>query len=192
LLGILAVLEVVFFTNAVTWINNIYLKLVAVFSGISLSLFGGGYVIIPIMQSLIVGDLKWLSTQQFVDSITFSQVTPGPILISALFIGYKLAGILGAVIAIASIFIPSATLMLIVSNIFKRNKQHYTMQRILAGIKPVVVGMIIASAVILLRSLELDKVIVSVTVVTFVLNFRFKVSPVYLIMGAIFLGFILS
>jgi chromate transporter len=66
------------------------------------------------------------------------------------------------------------------------------MQRILAGIKPVVVGMIIASAVILLRSLELDKVIVSVTVVTFVLNFRFKVSPVYLIMGAIFLGFILS
>jgi chromate transporter len=192
LLAVLGIIEIGFFTNVAALLNNIYLKLVLVFAGISLSLFGGGYVIVPIMQSLIVGDLKWLSNQQFVDSITFSQVTPGPILISALFVGYKLAGFLGGLIAIAAIFVPSATLMLIVSNIFKRNKHHHTMQCILAGIKPVVVGMIIASAIILLRSLALDKAIIAVTIVAFVLSFRFKVSPVYLILGTIFLGFIFS
>ncbi|WP_184542064.1 chromate efflux transporter [Mucilaginibacter sp. FT3.2] len=192
LLAILGIIELGFLTNSAAWISNIYLKLISVFSGISLSLFGGGYVIVPIMQSLIVGDLKWLNSQQFVDSITFSQVTPGPILISALFVGYKLAGFLGGLIAVAAIFIPSATLMLIVSNVFKRNKKHLAMQRILAGIKPVVVGMIIASAAILLRSLVLDKAIVAVAVVAFVLSFRFKVSPVYLILGAICLGFIFS
>jgi chromate transporter len=192
LLAVLEIIEVVFFTDSAAWINNIYLKLIAVFSGISLSLFGGGYVIVPIMQSLIVGDLKWLNDQQFVDSIIFSQVTPGPILISALFVGYKLAGFFGGLIAVAAIFVPSATLMLIVSDIFKRNKQHHAMQRILAGIKPVVVGMIIASAIILLRSLAFDKTIIAVTIVVFVLSFRFKVSPVYLIFGAIFLGFIFS
>ncbi len=191
-LAVLGIVETGFLTNAAAWIGNIYLKLIAVFSGISLSLFGGGYVMVPIMQSLIVGDLKWLTNQQFVDSITFSQVTPGPILISALFVGYKLAGFFGGLIAVAAIFVPSATLMLIVSNIFKRNKQHHAMQRILAGIKPVVVGMIIASAIILLRSLALDKAIVAITIAAFVLSFKFKVSPVYLILGAIFLGFIFS
>jgi chromate transporter len=191
-LALLGIIELGFLTNAAAFISNIYLKLISVFSGISLSLFGGGYVIVPIMQSLIVGDLKWLSNQQFVDSITFSQVTPGPILISSLFVGYKLAGFLGGLLAVAAIFVPSATLMLIVADVFKRNKQHHAMQRILAGIKPVVVGMIIASAIILLRSLALDKAMVAVAVIAFVLSFRFKVSPVYLILGAIFLGFIFS
>jgi chromate transporter len=191
-LVVLGTIEIGFLSNAAAWFSNVYFKLISVFSGISLSLFGGGYVMVPIMQSLIVSDLKWLNNQQFVDSITFSQVTPGPILISALFVGYKLAGFFGGLLAIAAIFIPSATLMLIVADIFKRNKQHQAMQRILAGIKPVVVGMIIASAILLLRSLALDKAVIAITMVTFVLSFRFKVSPVYLILGVIFLGFIFS
>jgi chromate transporter len=191
-LMVLGVIEVGFLANTAAWFSNIYFKLISVFSGISLSLFGGGYVIVPIMQSLIVGNLKWLNNQQFVDSITFSQVTPGPILISALFVGYKLAGFLGGLLAIAAIFIPSATLMLIVADVFKRNKQQHAMQCILAGIKPVVVGMIIASAILLITSLALNYVLIAVAVMVFVLSFRFKVSPVYLILGAICLGFILS
>jgi chromate transporter len=191
-LAVLAILEAGFLTSVSTWFNNVFLKLISVFAGISLSLFGGGYVIVPIMQSLLVGELKWLSNQQFVDSITFSQVTPGPILISALFVGYKLAGFFGGLVAVLAIFVPSATLMIVISGIFRRNKNHNAMQRVMAGIKPVVVGMIIASAIILLRSLVLDKAIIAITIVAFVLSFRFKVSPVYLILGAIFLGFIFS
>ncbi|MES2063670.1 MAG: chromate efflux transporter [Bacteroidota bacterium] len=188
----LGLLELGFLTNVSVYFNNIYLKLISVFSGISLSLFGGGYVIVPLMQSLLVSDLKWLSNQQFVDGITFSQVTPGPILISALFTGFKLAGFAGGLIAVAAIFIPSAMLMLIVSGFFQKNKHSYFMQRVLAGIKPVVVGMIIASAFILIKSMALNYIIIAATLVAFILSFRFKISPVYLILGSLFFGFILS
>jgi chromate transporter len=188
----LALLELGFLTNVSVYFSNIFIKLVSVFAGISLSLFGGGYVIVPLMQSLLVGDLKWLNNQQFVDGITFSQVTPGPILISALFAGFKLAGFAGGLIAVAAIFIPSAMLMLIVSGFFQKNKHSYLMQRILAGIKPVVVGMIIASAFILIRSMALNYIVIAATLIAFILSFRFKISPVYLILGSLFFGFILS
>jgi len=188
----LGLLELGFLTNVSTYFSNIYIKLTSVFSGISLSLFGGGYVIVPLMQSLLVGDLKWLSNQQFVDGITFSQVTPGPILISALFTGFKLAGFAGGLIAVAAIFIPSAMLMLVVSGFFQKNKHSYVMQRVLAGIKPVVVGMIIASACILIKSMALNYIIIAATLISFILSFRFKISPVYLILGSLFFGFILS
>lgn len=189
---VLGVLELGFLSNATSFFNNIYLKLVSVFSGISLSLFGGGYVIVPLMQSLFVNDLKWLSNQQFVDSITFSQVTPGPILVSALFVGFKLAGFIGGLIAVAAIFIPSATLMLVVSNFITKNRHSYTMKRILSGIKPVVVGMIIASAMLLIKTMTLDAALIATIMVSFILSFRFKVSPVYLILASLFLGFIIN
>jgi len=191
-LFVLGLLELSFLTNAANHFNSVFLKISSVFSGISLSLFGGGYVMVPIMQSLLVGELKWITNQQFADSITFSQVTPGPILISALFVGYKLAGIMGGLIAICAIFIPSAALMLVISTVFKRNKQHQTMKNILGGIKPVVVGLIIISSLKLFQSISVDAIIIMLAITAFILSFRFKVSPVYLIGGSLFLGFIIQ
>lgn len=189
---ILGTLELGFVSNIAVQVSNIYFKLAAVFSGISLSLFGGGYVIVPLMQSLLVNNLKWLNNQQFVDSITFSQVTPGPILVSALFVGFKLAGVIGGLIAVAAIFIPSATLMLVVSDFFTKNKHNHTMLRVLSGIKPVVVGMIVASGIILIKTMTLDAAIILSIIISFILSFRFKVSPVYLILGSLFLGFVIN
>ncbi|HEY4197551.1 MAG TPA: chromate efflux transporter, partial [Mucilaginibacter sp.] len=124
IIGLFAVNEVLFITDSFKGIHNLILKIGVVFSGISLSLFGGGYVMIPIMQSLFVSELHWLTTQQFVDTIAFSQATPGPILVSSVFIGYKLAGIFGAVFASIAMFAPSAILMIMVSRVFKKNKDH--------------------------------------------------------------------
>ncbi|OOQ59513.1 chromate efflux transporter [Mucilaginibacter pedocola] len=191
-LGILGLVELGFLSNAASFVSNTYLKLVSVFSGISLSLFGGGYVMVPLMQALLINNLNWLSNQQFADSITFSQVTPGPILVSALFVGFKLAGVLGGLLAVVSIFVPSATLMLVVSGFFNKNKQSQTMQRILAGIKPVVVGMIIASAIILMKNMALNAALIATVLIAFTLSFRFKVSPVYLILGSLFVGFLIN
>ncbi len=68
---------------------HLYSNLVFTFSGLSLSQFGGGYVVIPSMQKIIVDGLHWLSQQQFTDAIAMGQITPGPIYISAAFIGYN-------------------------------------------------------------------------------------------------------
>ena len=74
------------------------------FGGVSVTLFGGGCVFIPMLQELIVENLHWLTTKEFVDGIALGQVTPGPIMISAVFIGYKLSGVLDALVSTIAMF----------------------------------------------------------------------------------------
>jgi chromate transporter len=190
LIGLFAVNEVLFVTNSFKSINNLILKIGVVFSGISLSLFGGGYVMIPIMQSLFVSDLHWLTTQQFVDTIAFSQATPGPILVSAVFIGYKLAGVAGAAFATIAMFAPSAILMIMVSKVFKKNKDHTLVKDMIAGIKVIVIGLIASSAIKILMQQHLSVSIAVIAIASLILSFKYKVSPVYLIIASISIGII--
>ncbi|WP_353124674.1 chromate efflux transporter [Parapedobacter pyrenivorans] len=120
-------------------------QVLSVFSGMSLTLFGGGMVIIPYMQSILVDELHWLPVKEYVDAIAFGQITPGPILVSVTFIGYKIAGILGAVLATLAIFIPSASLMIVLAQYI--NYQQKGIKAVFKGIRPVVIGMILAAGV---------------------------------------------
>jgi chromate transporter len=189
-IGLFVINEALFISGVYKFFNSPLLKIAMVFSGISLSLFGGGYVMIPIMQSLFVNDLHWLTRQEFIDAIAFSQATPGPILVSATFIGYKLAGIIGAVIATAAMFAPSAILMIIVSKFFKKTKDHSLVKDMIAGVKVVVIGLIIASGIRILYQQPFSVGIALVAVAALILSFKYKVSPVYLIIASITIGII--
>jgi chromate transporter len=186
--AVLLINQILFITGAFKSYHNIFFKIGTVFSGISISLFGGGYVVIPIMQSLLVKDMKWLSSKELVDVIAFSQVTPGPILVSSTFIGFKLAGFLGALLATSSMFIPSAVLMIVVSKIFNKTKDHPFIKSMISGIKVVVIGLIISSAFKILLLQPRTLLVGAICLVSLVLNYKYKLSPVYLILGAIFLG----
>ena len=70
-------------------------KLFATFGSMSLLLFGGGYVFIPLMQQVVVDGYGWVTRKEFLDGIALGQIMPGPILISSVFIGYKVAGLIG-------------------------------------------------------------------------------------------------
>jgi len=180
--------QVLFFSNAAKHIGTGYIKIGLVFTGISLSLFGGGYVMIPIMEALFVKELHWLSTKEFVDAIAFSQATPGPILISATFIGYKVAGLGGALLATAAIFAPSVFMVILVANIMSKYQHNPVIQNMLGGIKAVVVGLIIVSAYRIISQEKFDLWLVGTMLVSFILNFKYKISPVYLIVGAVLLA----
>jgi chromate transporter len=186
--AVLLINQILFITGAFKSYHNIFFKIGTVFSGISISLFGGGYLVIPIMQSLLVKDMKWLSAKELVDVIAFSQVTPGPILVSSTFIGFKLAGFLGALLATCSMFIPSAILMIIVSKIFNKTKDHPLIKSMISGIKVVVIGLIISSALKILLQQPRTLLVGAICVVSLTLSYKFKLSPVYLILGAIFIG----
>lgn len=190
LISLLLINEGLFISGIFKNLNNILLKIGVVFSGISLSLFGGGYVMIPIMQSLFVNDLHWLTSQEFIDTIAFSQATPGPILVSSTFIGYKLAGIFGAILATIAMFAPSAILMIVVSKLFKKNKNHAVVKDMIGGIKVVVIGLIISSAFRILLQQHITWVFGIIAVVSLILSFKYKVNPVYLIIASITLGVI--
>lgn len=186
--SVLLINQILFITGAFKSYQNIFFKIVTVFSGISISLFGGGYVVIPIMQSLLVKDMNWLSAKELVDVIAFSQVTPGPILVSSTFIGFKLAGFFGALVATCSMFIPSAVLMIVVSKIFNKTKDHPIIKSMISGIKVVVIGLIISSALKILLLQPHTILVGAICVVALILSYKYKISPVYLILSAIFLG----
>jgi chromate transporter len=137
-------------------------QLALTFSGLSLLLFGGGYVFIPMIQDVVVTNYGWLTTQQFLDGVALSQVTPGPILVIATFIAQKvmteqygvLLGLLGAVVGTVSIFTPPAVLMITTSMALDSLKQAPGVQAALQGIRCGVLGMIaIAAFVVVYTSL---------------------------------------
>ena len=151
------------------------------FSGMSLTLFGGGYVIIPAMQQVIVDGLHWLTINEFSDAIAMGQITPGPILISATFIGFHIAGFLGACVATVGIFLPSGIVMIIFSGLLSKIKDSPKINAIFKGMRPAIIGMIISAAFTIGKGAVLAWPSAAIFLTVFILLVRFKVNVVWLI-----------
>ncbi len=151
------------------------------FSGMSLTLFGGGYVIIPAMQQVIVDGFHWLSVNEFADAIAMGQITPGPIFISATFIGYRVAGLLGAFVATIAIFFPPGILMVVLSRFLERIKQSAAITAAFKGMRPAIIGMIFSAAITIGKEAELAWPSGFIFVLVLALLIKFKVNVVYVI-----------
>ena len=132
--------------------HNSLLFLTLTLASMSLMLFGGGYVFIPIIGSVVVLQLGWVTQQEFTDAIAMGQITPGPILISAAFFGYKLHGVVGALLATIAIYTPPAILMVTASHALSYIQNSQTMRAAMHGIHCGVIGMIGIAALVLLKS----------------------------------------
>jgi len=89
---------------------------------IGLIFFGGGYVLIPLLQHLLVEQYKWLSLREFLDGVAISQLTPGPLAMLATFTGVRVGGFMGGLVATICIFLPCVVLMLFVGRYYTRLK----------------------------------------------------------------------
>lgn len=107
--------------------------------------FGGGLTMIAFIQEQVVNQLHWLTPREFVDGLALGQFTPGPILMVAAYVGYKLAGIAGAIVAGAAIFLPSFILMLSILPVYERVRKLLWMKAALKGIGPAVIGTLTVS-----------------------------------------------
>ncbi len=107
--------------------------------------FGGGLTMIAFIQEQVVNQLQWLTPREFVDGLALGQFTPGPILMVAAFVGYKLAGLLGALVGAIAIFLPSFLLMLLILPVFDRLRNLQWMKAAMKGIGPAVIGMLAVS-----------------------------------------------
>lgn len=120
----------------------IYLELLITFFKIGLFSFGGGYGMIPLIEREIVSR-NWLTGPEFVDIISISEMTPGPISINtATFVGYKMGGVAGGAAATTGVVLPSLILILIVSHYLEKFRQNKLKEEIIHGIRPVVVALI--------------------------------------------------
>ena len=111
---------------------------------VDLFAFGGGFASVPLMQNEVVNVHHWIDAQTFIDGIALGQVTPGPIVITATFVGYMFAGFAGAVVATAAIFLPSFTILVLVEPYFDRFKRNRWFRKAITGILLSFVGLLIA------------------------------------------------
>jgi chromate transporter len=114
-----------------------------IFLKIGVISFGGGYVMIPILQWEMVDHLGWLTLRQFLDGILLGFVTPGPIIITATFIGYGLKGLMGAVVGTISIFLPPILIVIFLSPHYQQIKEITWMRPVIQGILSALVGMLV-------------------------------------------------
>ncbi len=152
-------------------------------------LFGGGYVMIPLMEPEVVNTYGWLTHQQFLDGIALGQSTPGPIVITATFVGYLTAGLAGAVVATVAIFLPAFVIVLAGTGPFTRRLRHWQpAQRFLKGVNAAVVGTIVAASLPLARAALVDPLSVILGLGALVALVRFRVDTLPLIVGGAALG----
>jgi chromate transporter len=173
-------------------VNSVLLlKLFTTFAGMSLFLFGGGYVFIPLMQHTVVASTGWLTQQEFVDAIAMSQIMPGPIVLSTVFIGYKVAGLAGALIATLGIFLPPGILMIAGTHVLNRIKQSALIKAVLRGIRPAIIGMIFSAVIAVGMTAQHHWLSLLIFASALLAQLRFKLDVVWVIPTAGLAGLLL-
>lgn len=128
----------------------IYLQLFVSYLKIGFFGFGGGYAMLSLIQHEIVVVRGWMTAAEFADIVAISQMTPGPIAInSATYIGYTVAGVWGSVLATVSVCLPALTIMILVTKFYMKLHNNKYVLGAMAGLKPVVIGMIASAALLL-------------------------------------------
>lgn len=147
--------------------------------------FGGGYGMLPLIQKELVANLHWLTSSEFIDAIALGNITPGPLFIAVVFIGYKIAGLGGAILATAGIILPSFILTVFLALNYARIKSNETLKQIMAGIMPAVLALILFLLIdISARSVGNGRELL-IALVTFIGIVRFrKIEPVFIIVLA--------
>lgn len=113
--------------------------------------FGGGYAMLSLIQNEVVVRHGWLTGAEFADIVAVSQITPGPIAInSATYIGYAVAGVWGSIVATFAVCLPAMTLMILITRFFLKLHDNKYLTGVITGMKPVVIGMILSAALLLM------------------------------------------
>jgi len=195
---------------------GLLLQLFWTFFLIGLFTFGGGYAMLSLIQTEVVVEHAWLSESVFTDIVAISQMTPGPIGINcATYVGYDvvtaggaghLMGIVGSLTATLAITLPSFLIVLMLVKFYTRVKGSPVFEGVMGAVRPAVVGLIGAAAVILCISVDWNGMAPSFSIVrdnfpdwkswclfaaAFIASFKFKVNPILLIVLAGVLGLLL-
>ena len=167
----------------------IYLQLFWRFLQIGLFSIGGGYAAMPLIQAQVVQNHAWLNMSEFTDLITIAEMTPGPIAVnSATFVGIRIAGIPGALIATFGCILPSLFIVSLLAFIYYRYKKLSVLQSVLASLRPAVVALIASAGISILLQValggqeltmaNLNLIGLALFAAAFVLLRKFKWNPI--------------
>ena len=144
--------------------------------------FGGGYAMIPLIQHEVINHRRWLREGEFIELLTIAQTAPGPIALNtAVFVGYKLRGYRGALMAVLGVVVPSFMIILVVAMFFADIRDNVWVDAAFKGMRPAVVALIVAPIVGLARGMNMWLMAVAAAIALVV--WYFGLSPVWFLMA---------
>ena len=168
---------------------ELLIRLFIAFLKIGTFSFGGGYAMLPFIQKEIVESNTWISMSEFTDIIGISQMTPGPVAInSATFVGYKVGGVIGSIIATLGVITTSFILITIINKLLSKLKESKVVKAALLGMRPVLIALIIYAFIDLAKESYVDLKSIIITLIIGVILLSKKVHPILVIVIAAILG----
>lgn len=150
--------------------------------------FGGGLTLIAFIQEQVVNQYQWLTHQEFIDGLALGQFTPGPILMVSAYVGYKIAGIAGAVVGATAIFLPAFIFMLSILPVFERARKLIWTKAAMKGIGPAVIGVLAVSLFQIAPHALPDPIAVGIFVGTIVAMLAWGVGAIQVMVLGAMLG----
>ena len=152
--------------------------------------FGSGLVIVPFLEQGLVQQYSWLDERQFLIAVAIGMISPGPVVITATFVGYLVAGFWGSLVSTIGIFLPSFLLVLIVAPLLARHRQNANVQGFVKGAYAAAIGTILGACILLGRIAIGDWLTVAIGIASLAVLFRWKVSNPLLIAATAVVGLI--
>jgi len=172
------------FVNLDVGSHHVLLQILAFFTKAGAFVFGSGLAIVPFLHQGVVQHFGWLTEQQFIDAVAVAMITPGPVVITVVFIGYLAAGLSGAVAAAVGIFLPVYLFTVIPAPWFSRNRDNALLKAFVLGATSAATGAIAGAVILLARRAIYDAPTAVIALVSLAVLWRFKVPEPILVAAA--------
>jgi len=168
------------------------LALAGIFLKIGAIIFGGGYAALPFIKNEVCNLRNWLTAKEFLDGVALGQITPGPVAITATFIGFKVMGIPGAIIATIGIFLPSFLMLMLLIRVYRKVSDNKYVISFFGGIKSAIVAILLSTGVFFLMVNWLNIGYGILGVICLLVLIFFRIEPVFLILAGVLFSFIVG
>lgn len=153
--------------------------------------FGGGYAMIPLIEEEVVNNKKWLEKEEFMDVLVVSQSLPGALAVNcSIFLGYKIGGLIGAIMALLAVILPSFIIIIIIAAFFMQFRNNYYVNAAFKGITAAVPMLVLVGAISLSKGLEKNTRTIVTIIVALIALTLFDIHPIIVIIVSAIYGVI--
>ena len=170
------------------------IQLLLIFAKIGLFAFGGGPATLPLIEKEIVSGLHWLTHSELLEILIISELTPGPLSINvATFVGYKLSGVLGGIVATIGFCLPPIVIVLIIAQLLGKFQENTWVSGIVKGLRPALVALIVAAvySIVVNGKAIADTKGIIIGITSFLAITSRRINPIFILILAGILGIIL-
>ena len=153
--------------------------------------FGSGYAMLPFIQDIVVNQHAWLSNQQFAVALALSLITPGPVTIIGVFIGYKVAGVVGAFAGIMNMYFPAWAITTVVASPYERAGRIESVKQVISGIVAAFIGTLVLVLIKLTGDTLVDIPTFGLAITAFFVQRYLKINTVWIVLGGALVSLIL-